>query len=140
MYSIHLRSRRSLQLQSRFPSILYMNLKSTPGDISSPTDILHNDVQIEGTLSFRNTLEFRGKLKGKVISTGTLIVGKQGRIEGEINTDSLVILGSVEGNVNVSNKCLLKSTCSMNGDIKSSLISMEEGAEFSGKLSTDRSA
>src|ERR1700737_1284627 len=45
---------------------------------------LSSEVSIEGDLSFRNELLIDGKVNGKINATGTLIVGKSGRIRGEV--------------------------------------------------------
>ena len=116
-----------------------MNSESAFGDGPSPINKLCADVEIEGTLSFSNTLEFDGNLKGNVVSTGTFIVGKGASVLGGIKTDSAVILGRMSGDIEASNRCVLKSTCQMDGDITSSLISMEDGAKYSGKFTTRRS-
>lgn len=115
-----------------------MNSKSVSGEGNSPVNKLCADVEIEGTLSFSNTLEFHGNLKGNVVSSGTFILGEEAKIQGEIKTDSAIILGMMTGGIEASNRCVLKSTCHMEGDITSSLISMEEGAKYSGKFMTRR--
>ena len=117
-----------------------MNAKSALGGSLSPANKLYQDVEIEGTLTFSDTLEFEGTLKGSVLASGTFIVGKHGKIEGSIKTDSLVVLGAVDGNAEILNNCVLKSSCDMKGDITSSLISMEEGAKYTGKFTINRSA
>ena len=117
-----------------------MNAKFALGDSPSPTNKLYHDVEIEGTLTFSDTLEFEGTLKGNVSASGTFIVGKQGKIEGNIKTNSLIVLGAVDGDAEVLNNCVLKSSCEMKGDITSSLISMEEGARYTGKFTVNRPA
>jgi cytoskeletal protein CcmA (bactofilin family) len=110
------------------------NLAEAPGTINK----LMKDVQIEGTLRFEQNLEFDGSIKGEIVSDGTLVVGKNGKIEGEIKTQSVIVLGSVKGNINVKERCVLKECSSVEGDVVSSLISIEEGAEFSGRSTIKR--
>jgi cytoskeletal protein CcmA (bactofilin family) len=115
-----------------------MKLDPNPTEQSGTMNKLMNDVQIEGTLRFEHNLEFDGTIKGEIISEGTLVVGKNGKIEGEIKTHSVVVLGSVKGNINVKDRCVLKECSSVEGDVVSSLISIEEGAEFSGRSTIKR--
>ena len=115
-----------------------MNTRSAFNDSLAPSNKLHHDVEIEGTLTFDGTLEFQGTLKGNVAASGTLIVGEKGRISGNIKTGSLVVFGSIEGNAEVANNCILKSSCGMKGDLTTSVISMEEGASYTGKLIVTR--
>jgi cytoskeletal protein CcmA (bactofilin family) len=46
---------------------------------------------------------------------------------------SIVVHGTVTGNITVSERCELKSTSELNGDLKATRIVIEEGAIFVGK-------
>ena len=94
---------------------------------------LSAEVEIKGTLSFENELLFDGKLEGEIRSAaGTLVVGKNATVKGEINTKSVTIFGNVEGNVSVTERCELKSSSQLNGDLKAQRMSIEDGAVFVG--------
>src|ERR1700730_4601003 len=80
---------------------------------------LSSDVSIEGDLSFRNELLIDGKVNGKINATGTLIVGKSGRIRGEVRVKSVTIQGTIEGNVFASERCVLEPGATLRGDVES---------------------
>jgi cytoskeletal protein CcmA (bactofilin family) len=108
-------------------------------DTKSPTEsyqnILSNDVTIVGSLKFTNDLVVDGSIEGEVVSEGNLTVGDNARIKGEIKTRSVVVYGTVEGNVTVDERCILKSSANLMGDVSAGMLSIEEGACFSGRSS-----
>jgi cytoskeletal protein CcmA (bactofilin family) len=75
---------------------------------------------------------FDGKLDGEIISEGTLILGKNAVVKGEVRTKSVTIHGTVNGNVTVQERCELKSNAELLGDLKAMRIIIEEGATFIG--------
>ncbi len=101
----------------------------------APTNKNHlsSDVEIKGTLKFQNDLVFDGKIEGEIISDATLTVGKSADVRGEIKSKSVIICGTVNGNVTVSERAELKGTSQLIGDLKAARISIEDGAAFVGK-------
>ena len=55
--------------------------KSSPGDLSGFLDV---GSHFEGELKFEQSFRVDGKVVGKVISEGDLVVGEKGEIDGEI--------------------------------------------------------
>ncbi len=112
-----------------------MNLNNITSLVSEPStskNILTSDVQLTGTLKFDTELIFDGKLEGEIISEGTLILGKNAVVKGEVRTKSVTIHGTVNGNVTVQERCELKSNAELLGDLKAMRIIIEEGATFIG--------
>lgn len=104
---------------------------------TSPTsakNVLANDVDIKGTIKFENELIFDGKIDGEIISdAGSLTIGKNANVNGEVKTKSVVVHGSVTGNISVTERCELKASSQLTGDLKAMRIVIEEGATFIGK-------
>lgn len=96
-------------------------------------NILSNDIEITGTIKFQNELVFDGKLEGDIHSTGTLTVGENADILGNIKTKSVIVLGKVQGNITVEERAELKSHAILTGDLKATRLIVEEGATFVGK-------
>ena len=66
-----------------------------------------------------------------------MILGENGTIEGNLNTKSAVIFGSVNGNVK-SIQLEIKKTGHVNGDITTDTLEIELGAQYKGKLNMKR--
>ena len=117
-----------------------MNLNNLTGSFgpdsgSSPSkNVLGSDVDLKGTIKFDAELNFDGKLEGEITSEGgTLTLGKNADVRGELKAKSVVVHGSVTGNIEVVERCELKATSQLIGDLKAVRIIIEEGAIFVGK-------
>jgi cytoskeletal protein CcmA (bactofilin family) len=116
-----------------------MNLSNLVNPMSDPTTAsanrnhLSSDVEIKGTLKFQNDLVFDGKIEGEIISNATLTVGKSAHVQGEVKSKSIIILGSVQGNIDAAERVELKATGQLMGDLRAGRIVIEDGATFVGK-------
>lgn len=96
-------------------------------------NLLLQDTEITGKLSFAEELAIHGKLLGEIVSSGgALTIGETGSVVGDIKTKSAVIYGKVEGTITVQERCELKPTADVVGDITAGAFALEEGASFSG--------
>ena len=111
------------------------NPTTTPvmADISTSKNTLSADVEIKGSIKFLNDLTVDGKVEGEITSAGTLTVGENAEIRGEIRTKSATVYGKVHGNITVEERCELKSRAVLQGDLKAARLVIEEGATFVGK-------
>ena len=88
---------------------------------------------IQGKLSFDSPVRIDGTLVGEVTASSTLIVGEQGVVEARINVGSVVILGTVIGNVEAEDLVEIKAGGRLIGDVKSRRIVIEEKGHFQGR-------
>ena len=95
-------------------------------------DILSKDVEIIGNIKFTNDLLIDGKVQGEISSQGVLTVGANAAINGEIITKSVIVLGKVTGNITVAERCELKASAQLVGDLKAARLIIEDGATFAG--------
>ena len=95
-------------------------------------DVLSSDVEIKGSIKFQKELLIDGKIEGKIKSNGVLTIGENADIRGEIKVKSVTVHGKVHGNITVDERCELKSTCMVQGDLKAARLVIEEGATFIG--------
>jgi cytoskeletal protein CcmA (bactofilin family) len=112
----------------------------TSSPMSTNKNILSSDVEIKGSLKFSNDLIIDGRIEGEVTSDGSLTVGENAVVQGEIRTKSVVLFGRVQGNITVSERCELKSSAVLEGDVVAGTLAIEEGATFMGKSSVGKSA
>ena len=95
-------------------------------------NILSADVEIKGSIKFTNDLTVDGKVEGEITSNGTLTVGENAEIRGEIKTKSATVHGKVHGNITVDERCELKARAVLKGDLVAARLVIEEGATFEG--------
>lgn len=87
---------------------------------------------VEGNIVVEHSLRIDGKLVGNVKSTDSIIVGKDGHVEGEMDIKNAVIGGTVRGKVTASGKVTLESSAVFIGQLKASKLVIAEGACFDG--------
>ena len=100
---------------------------------SSGKDVLSSDVEIKGSIKFRNQLSIDGKVEGGIISDGILTIDENAEIRGEIKGKLIIIFGQVYGNIAAVERCELKSKCVLQGDLRAARLVIEDGATFIGK-------
>jgi cytoskeletal protein CcmA (bactofilin family) len=100
---------------------------------SNSKNVLNSDVDIKGTLKFSGELTFDGKLDGDISSEGTLNLGDNAIIKGNINASSVIVRGKITGNVVAREKIDIKARTELFGDIKAPRLAIEEGVTFVGK-------
>ncbi|MFD2584732.1 polymer-forming cytoskeletal protein [Pedobacter vanadiisoli] len=88
---------------------------------------------ITGELKGKAVIRIDGTVTGNVNVEGGIVLGEKGMIKGDIQTDSAIIYGTVNGNVKARN-LEIKKTGKVNGDIKTEAIEIEMGAQYNGKL------
>jgi cytoskeletal protein CcmA (bactofilin family) len=93
---------------------------------------------ITGELKGKAVIRIDGTVIGNVNVEGGIVLGEKGMIKGDIQTDSAIIYGTVNGNVKALN-LEIKKTGKVNGDIKTEAIEIEMGAQYNGKLEMHQS-
>ncbi len=88
----------------------------------------------EGNLNLPGATRIDGCVKGNVRSDSTLIVGDSGSIEGDIRCVNILIYGEVKGNIEAQ-RVELRQGAKLTGDIKTSVLIIEEGAVYNGHCS-----
>jgi cytoskeletal protein CcmA (bactofilin family) len=91
-----------------------------------------SDVEIKGSIVFKDKLVFDGVLTAGSIQGDALVVGEHGNIHGDIKAAFLTIQGQVTGNAEVAEKTVLGASGSLTGDLSTARLTMSEGATFCG--------
>jgi tetratricopeptide (TPR) repeat protein/cytoskeletal protein CcmA (bactofilin family) len=93
---------------------------------------------MKGVLKFNGALRFDGKFEGEIITDDTFIVGKTGEIKANIQTGSLFNSGEINGNISAFSKIAIHSEGKILGNIKTPMLTIEEGAQFNGNCEMDK--
>ena len=101
--------------------------------MANPTNVLSSGIEIIGSIRFSNDMIIDGKIEGEITSDkGRVTIGENAVIKGDMTAGEVKVYGQVEGKI-TSQRCELKDKSKINGDIKSKVFSMEEGAQLSGR-------
>jgi len=85
-----------------------------------------------GELRFRDTYRVDGRVRGKIVSENTLVVGESGRVEADIDCGVVSIRGQVAGHVIGRQRIELLAGARVTGTLVSPKLVIEDGAFFSG--------
>ena len=107
------------------------NVMNTTGGTSK--NVLNSDVEIKGNLKFTGELTLEGKLEGEVQTDGLLNLGDSAVVNGNINAQSVVVRGKINGNIYAKEKIEIKAKAELFGDIRATKLVVEEGVTFVGK-------
>ena len=90
---------------------------------------------VTGDIQSRGDIRLDGVLKGSVNTSGKVVLGKEGIIEGDVVCNSADISGTLKAKITVSQLLSLKATAKLNGEIITNKLSIEPGAAFTGSCS-----
>lgn len=99
---------------------------------ASETTIVASGAKIEGIFHCQTRLHVDGEIIGKIISDSIVIIGKQGKVSGEIQAGRLIINGLFEGNADCDNVEVLEGGKFLGKVISKELI-IEAKAIFEGE-------
>ena len=91
---------------------------STTNNNNDSKNVLNSDVELKGTLRFTGEMTFDGKLEGDIQSEGTLNLGDNAVVKGNITANSVLVRGKVNGNVTAKEKIDIKTKTELFGDIR----------------------
>jgi cytoskeletal protein CcmA (bactofilin family) len=98
---------------------------------NSPNQINQGTV-ITGNIVCEGHLRIDGRLDGDIQVKGKLVIGPEGFVKGNVTCGNLDLMGKVEGNLTVSEHAGLKNGCQIQGDLNTTVLTIEEGAVFHG--------
>lgn len=91
----------------------------------------------EGKLHFDGQVRLNGEFKGDIRAEGTLIVGEGATIEAQITVDTLVVSGSITGDIVARTRVELHPPARVVGNITTPVLVVEEGSTFEGQCHMD---
>ena len=101
--------------------------------ISSKTSsILGPELEIHGDVKVSGSLFIYGKVFGNIQSNGVVQTANGSLINGNISAKDVSIGGKVDGDLDVEKKVILGDTSFLTGNLKASILTIEEGATFEG--------
>jgi cytoskeletal protein CcmA (bactofilin family) len=117
-----------------------MSSPSRPFESDSPTvrggsAALGKNVTVKGQIFAREDLTIDGEVEGTVeCQEHRLTIGPNARVQAGLKAREIIIHGSIQGNVDATDKIDIKKEAKLVGDIKTSRIVIEDGAYFKGSI------
>jgi len=108
-----------------------------PGSAQPVTTLLGKGSEFEGKLSFEGTVRVDGKLTGEIFTDDVLIVGEGAEVNAEVTVGSIVVQGTVRGNITAKRSVEIHSPGRVRGNINTPSLFIEKGVFFDGHCQMD---
>jgi cytoskeletal protein CcmA (bactofilin family) len=93
-----------------------------------------------GKITTKGDIRIEGKIIGTITCDSKLVIGKNGSVEGNIDARNAYIEGEVDGTVVIRELLQLQETGRIRGDIFTSKLSVQVGANFTGNCRMGKDA
>ena len=104
-------------------------------ETSGAVNIIGIGTIITGDIQSKGDIRIDGTLKGAVKTSGKVVVGQEGIIEGDVECKNADIAGSLNAKISVTQLLSLKATSKLTGDLVTNKLAIEPGAAFTGHCS-----
>ena len=103
-------------------------------------NLVASSTKIVGDIQTESDIRIDGSHKGNLTTSGRLIIGPNGNLNGEIICKTAEIEGVLEGKIQVKELLSLKSTSNLKGEVITGQLMIEPGAIFSGNCKMSKPA
>jgi cytoskeletal protein CcmA (bactofilin family) len=116
---------------------------STPTSFNPPKTIagpmeqatIGRSVVIKGEVSGSEPLYIDGRIEGTIhVADNRVTIGRNGSVQANITAKEVVIMGTVKGNIECTDRLDIRADGSLIGDVSTPRISVEDGAVLKGSV------
>jgi len=102
---------------------------------------LGSSLHVKGEISGNEDLLIDGTVEGLIqLDERKLTVGATAKVTADIIAREVVVYGNVKGNLRAKDRIEIKKDGSVNGDLTTARIMIEDGAYFKGSIEIDKSS
>jgi cytoskeletal protein CcmA (bactofilin family) len=111
----------------------YNPVKTTSAPMEQAT--IGSSLHIKGEISGSEALYIDGRVEGKINMPGSRItIGRNGKVDASVTARDVVVMGTVKGNIECSDRVDIRGEGSVTGDVSTMRISVEDGAVLKGGI------
>lgn len=104
-------------------------------DMAAQPNRIGKSTRIKGDINSDADFRIDGTLEGNVKTSGKVVIGKDGSINGKVECANADIEGLFEGELHVQELLTLKSSARIEGSVMVSKLAVEPGANFNATCS-----
>ena len=113
--------------------------------MSNPYDNATERVSVLGpTLHFKGELHadeellIKGRIEGSITHSQRITVCPEGTVKANVHAQTIVVEGSLEGDLQAEKSVLVRETARLRGNITAPSVSIVEGAHFNGGIDMEK--
>lgn len=100
-----------------------------PGQV---TALLDQGSAFDGRLTFEGTVRIGGQFRGEIFTNDTLVINQGARVDAQIEAETVIICGTVKGNIFARRKVVMHPPASFTGTVTTPSLRIDEGVVFEG--------
>jgi cytoskeletal protein CcmA (bactofilin family) len=125
-------SKEGIPMSTSMPS---RNVEPEPFRPSAAAASIGKSVSIKGQIMSREDLYLDGQFEGTVeLQEHRLTIGPNGSVQANVKAREVVVVGTIHGNVEASDKVEIRKEAKLVGDIRTARVAIEDGAYFKGSI------
>lgn len=109
----------------------YEDLPTLPEPPSST--VISAGATVTGALRGEGIIQVEGTVEGEIELNGAVIVTPTGLVKGPVTADVIRLAGRIEGVVTARERLLLQKTGSLEGDMSTPSLEVEDGGRLNGR-------
>lgn len=106
-------------------------------DLDTNGSVLGRGARVRGRIQGDGDLRVEGAIEGDVNVGGELVVDEGAEVKGNIDAAVVTISGTITGDVSSRGGIVVRAPAKVSGNLGGPEVSLEEGAEFSGRIDAD---
>lgn len=110
-------------------------IDNPPSPSRAGSTVIAQGITFTGTLRGEGVVQVEGVVEGEFSMTGAVIVAESGYVRGPITADVVRVAGRVEGSVRAREHMRLESTGTLEGDVTTASLVVEDGGSLDGRCS-----
>jgi len=116
-------------------STTYGSQSATNEEKATPVAVIGPKIKFKGELIGEEDLLVQGEIEGTIdLKSHNLTVGKQGVLKANAVAKTIIIEGSVEGDLFGEERIVIKESSNVSGNIVAERVALEDGAKFRGSI------
>ncbi len=104
--------------------------------VAGPATLISEGCKITGVISGDGDFLVSGQVEGECDLTGSLTIAPNGFWKGSISATSVIVAGTVEGDIVAGGRIQISDTARITGTVTGEAIAVAEGAIVQGKMQT----
>jgi cytoskeletal protein CcmA (bactofilin family) len=96
--------------------------------------ILAAGITVVGDIETDGIVHIDGRLQGSIRRAGSVVIGADATILGNVNAGEVVVGGTVQGNIDATERVELQPSAVVTGDIEANSVLIHEGGTVRGRM------
>ena len=96
--------------------------------------VIGRSTRVRGRVTGDGDLIVEGTIEGDITVRGDLVIAEGGRATSSVEAQAVTLRGELDGDVKASGVVRIEAGARVRGDVSGESFSLEEGAEFVGRL------